>query len=1175
METTLISSADLFGEKKEDKGLISTADLFGNKPIKTEEETPTPTIPKLEDIKIQENNLASMGKSYEDLGIAIDTDYKQYTALSKQLDEIDEEIQTAPEEMLFSYNQRREDIANKHNELVDKLKTNTTNHRSLYAQLDKESKAFDMNVSTYNQYLGKQAATQSPDDIPEIIKESKVKDDFDAFRLGASGIWHNTKQFFNAALPNLIYADVKKEDQQYYKIQGQPVGLSDEEVKKVNEVNKEKREIYNDKYQKAEKVYDKWLIDHPELEPRQEWSKGVIETIKKDPKVLLDPGYWGYVAAQSTAFTLGIMGTTLTVTGATGNPLLGMAAGVAVAYPSQAQDLWKELVDNGATEEEASKLAVPIGAVIASVEVMGDLPLLSAVSKPFKQMLHKNITKTVAQGIVKKGVGTFLKVEAGETIEEVVQQGIQDATLMTFDKNRNLLEKIPETIVQTLIATAPLALFGVGTEAKNDINERMKRKIAENNIKTAKEEPIKEVELPEVTIPEKPPVAEPESQAPKVEKETLPKELEPLAEAKKMNRKVIKEYGITEVDESIGYITREGKGIDSSGIKQGGFGQGRNVDHREMAQAGLDEDLSGTEAMRAFMNKTGDIRVVGAKEEVNIDIPISVGMPTASQLNKIRQISKGKTIYYDLVDATGNSIKSGEGTYNTLLSDLKVAVKSEKGIKADLATGKLPKKLDPLVEFIYKHKVSKEEISDARYNRDNPLNSKFIKAMEKTGIGVGKIWRDFGFNSLGEFYDKVNPTFTQATAKPTEGKGEVTETEGVKHGKGVTLYHGTKHGFDEFSESKLGQVTNAPSAKEGFFFTDKKEVAEGYAGELGSAKLDNLQKKVDRLEKVAQRSRLSSDWGKHQKALEEYEKVALSEEEKSFKGNVKEVVLDMKNPLVKDFEGKAFQEGQAIELMVQAKEGGYDGVIFKNVADAVNTPIHDEYARPDREISNVYAVFDKNQIKATTPTPTKPVVSKKEIATPIAKEIAKVEETAGKGKVSKIAASIEAKAIEQGITKGFGHLAEFTPIVIKEQSQLFTDLVNNNIGEARSMVRGEKPIPEGSNGIFLVKAVEEVIKKTGDGELALELANSPLVSGTSIAAQTLRGAAERDSESPVKAIEDINKLLDETAKKRYPGKVLTNAKKAISNQYQKGYKSEIKKANSSQSWQQFILSIRC
>ncbi len=177
----------------------------------------------------------------------------------------------------------------------------------------------------------------------------------------------------------------------------------------------------------------------------------------------------------------------------------------------------------------------------------------------------------------------------------------------------------------------------------------------------------------------------------------------------------------------------------------------------------------------------------------------------------------------------------------------------------------------------------------------------------------------------------------------------------------------------------------------------------------------------------------------------------------------------------------------------------------------------------------------------------------------------------GEGKVSKIAGSIETKSIEQGLTKGYGHLAEYTPIVIKEQAQKASDLINSNIDEARKVVRGEKPLPEGLKGTALITAMEEHIKKTANGELASELASSPLVSGTSAAAQELRLAAERDPESPVKAIEDINKILNETIKKRYPGKILNKAKESLISKI----KSEIKNANTAYSWKAFIESIRC
>ena len=176
-----------------------------------------------------------------------------------------------------------------------------------------------------------------------------------------------------------------------------------------------------------------------------------------------------------------------------------------------------------------------------------------------------------------------------------------------------------------------------------------------------------------------------------------------------------------------------------------------------------------------------------------------------------------------------------------------------------------------------------------------------------------------------------------------------------------------------------------------------------------------------------------------------------------------------------------------------------------------------------------------------------------------------------KGKVSKIAKSIEEKSIEQNLTKEFGHLAEYTPIVIKEQAQRASDLINNNIDEARRVIRGKKPLPEGLKGTALITAMEEHIKNTADGELASELAASPLVSGTSAAAQELRLAAERDPASPVKAIEDINKELEKTAKRKLPGKILGKAKADTVSKI----KNNIKNANTTQSWKAFIESIRC
>ncbi|MBA7591921.1 hypothetical protein ES708_34092 [subsurface metagenome] len=121
-----------------------------------------------------------------------------------------------------------------------------------------------------------------------------------------------------------------------------------------------------------------------------------------------------------------------------------MAAGVAVATPMQTQDLYEDLVANGATPGQAAKLAAPIGALIASVEVMGDLPILASVSKPFQKLLMGNIRKSVAGKVaawaMKSKVTKFATIEVSETLEEIVQAALQDACVKTVNENREILK---------------------------------------------------------------------------------------------------------------------------------------------------------------------------------------------------------------------------------------------------------------------------------------------------------------------------------------------------------------------------------------------------------------------------------------------------------------------------------------------------------------------------------------------------------------------------------------------------------------------------------------------------------------------------------------------------------------------------------------------------------------
>ena len=601
--------------------------------------------------------------------------------------------------------------------------------------------------------IGTGAETMGGAVVPKPAEESKLKDIWDAVRLTWSGMVHHSKQAFHSAFPNFFFQDISPEEtRQIEQKYGLPEdSITEEAIQKINEKNKKRRDIGEAKYQEGEANYQKWLKDNPELMPRKEWEKGFVETVKANPKILLDPAYLAYSVANSAIMSWAVKGTMLGVGVMTGNPVLLGLAGVAITVPFHIQELNEELMENGATEEQAAALSVPIGTAIATVEAVGDLPFLLAASPAFRKLFTNQVKKEVVKGVIKKGllkrgVLTTGKILASETLEEDVQLWMTNAAVSTVNENRDILEGTLETTLSSLYVILPTALLGGGADIKSNIKQK-----------------IDDVKGKEV------------------------------------------------------------------------------VEEQETLQEAIKEE-----------------------PEVNLE-------------EKREMLRK-------------------------------------RGIKEELLTD----------EFVKKAKITELPKADV------------------------------------------------TTEKVTE----------------KTI------------------------------------------------------------------SKLEEKWGKEPELTKE------------------------------------------------------------KVLEKVEPP---------------------------------------------------------KGKVSKIAEDIEIKAIETGLTEGFGHLAEYTPITIKEQARRAFDLINTNIDEARRIIRGEKPLPEGLKGTALITAMEEQIKKTADGELASELAASPLVSGTSAAAQELRLAAERDPTSPVKAIQDVNKILDETAKRKLPCKILGKAKADIVSKI----KNNIKNANTTQSWKTFIESIRC
>lgn len=224
-----------------------------------------------------------------------------------------------------------------------------------------------------------------------------------------------------------------------------------------------------------------------------------------------------------------------------------------------------------------------------------------------------------------------------------------------------------------------------------------------------------------------------------------------------MNRRAIKEFGTTSDPESIGFITPEGLGIDSSGETRGSRQRGRNIDHREIAQAGIGEEVPFPTLhalLNHFMAETGNIRVVTAREEVNIQVPLKRSIPTGAQFKVLEKLCAGKPVIWDITDKTGHILSTGNGKYFTFLNDLTRVRKQERDISADKAAGKIPRQLKPLADFVSRFETL-EDYKAVHYESKHPLHPQLLAAEAKTGLGVTKTWDDFGFNSMADFFRAV------------------------------------------------------------------------------------------------------------------------------------------------------------------------------------------------------------------------------------------------------------------------------------------------------------------------------------------------------------------------------------------------------------------------------------
>lgn len=175
-------------------------------------------------------------------------------------------------------------------------------------------------------------------------------------------------------------------------------------------------------------------------------------------------------------------------------------------------------------------------------------------------------------------------------------------------------------------------------------------------------------------------------------------------------------------------------------------------------------------------------------------------------------------------------------------------------------------------------------------------------------------------------------------------------------------------------------------------------------------------------------------------------------------------------------------------------------------------------------------------------------------------------------KESGYAKSLETKAVEKKMASEFQDLAEYTPSVRKEQAQMTTKLINEDIEKVNSILDGKSELPSGMRGSSLALAVEQHAIANNDVKLLQKLAKSKIASGISEAGSELSMLAGRNANSPVRIIRNIIKARKENVVKRLKGKKVSEARKVTKESIKKAIKKE---APTKETWSNFIKEIKC
>ena len=294
-------------------------------------------------------------------------------------------------------------------------------------------------------------------EFEDLTFGEQVSDTWDAGVLAAAGAWSRTKGFFLSTVPNLLFRDMSDLERNI---------TGDEWADETNIKNQQTRDFFRGKYAENNSEYEEWLKTN-NIEIRPDYLAGVT----KNTDLIKDPFYWAYEFANIVPYAVASMSAGLVAGMASGgNPLVAIAAAGGVFLPSETEAVRQELLLNGMPEEQADLVALAAGSLIASLEGLGRLPLLKAVSPQLLRLFRKEASEELARltmrDLLKKGVRVFTATEISETLTEVLQEAVGNAAVKIANEEQSIFEGLEVIAAKTAIGTAPLSLLGGGASMR-------------------------------------------------------------------------------------------------------------------------------------------------------------------------------------------------------------------------------------------------------------------------------------------------------------------------------------------------------------------------------------------------------------------------------------------------------------------------------------------------------------------------------------------------------------------------------------------------------------------------------------------------------------------------------------------------------------------------------------